>query len=587
MSFGAMAAWQAGALILSAGAVAAWIFYLKVRPPRVAVPSLLLWRRVLDAKRELTWWERVRRAVSLALTVAVAVLLAIAVTRPGPAVAGGGVRGRTVIVLDSSWSMLAETAGGESRWDRAIDIARRLAASAGGDDVALATTAEGLVEGPTDDLALIETALGALGPSGGGETAWPRIGGASAVHFITDGAVARALDSDVEIHSVYEPAPNVAITAFDIRRAAMPSGDHEAYVELDNYADMAQAVRLIVTRGTDVVTEATLQMAPGEAVRQTLVLGPGDSRLRARVTAAQNALAVDDEAVAWFPGADPVRVTVVSADPGALGLLFERHPGVVAEYVAPGRYAPDDADVVVFDRWLPSDPPGKPMLALTPPPSPWLGTRAGEERDVKWVSAGDHPVLAGVDPQTVDIRRAFRYEGPDLEPVASSAAGTPLVMVADTPGRRAVILAVALSDSNLAFSPAFPVLIGDAIEWLARPAVAFSGRPGLVELPASANRLTAPNGRAVPPVEAGDRLVARLTEPGLYLADVGGARAVVAVNAGSPDISNLTRTSLGDDDVAAGAGPVGAGIIWWTYAVIAAFVLIALEWWTWQRRVTV
>jgi len=582
-----MAAWQAGALILSAGAVAAWIFYLKVRPPRVAVPSLLLWRRVLDAKRELTWWERVRRAVSLALTVAVAVLLAIAVTRPGPAVAGGGVRGRTVIVLDSSWSMLAETAGGESRWDRAIDIARRLAASAGGDDVALATTAEGLVEGPTDDLALIETALGALGPSGGGETAWPRIGGASAVHFITDGAVARALDSDVEIHSVYEPAPNVAITAFDIRRAAMPSGDHEAYVELDNYADMAQAVRLIVTRGTDVVTEATLQMAPGEAVRQTLVLGPGDSRLRARVTAAQNALAVDDEAVAWFPGADPVRVTVVSADPGALGLLFERHPGVVAEYVAPGRYAPDDADVVVFDRWLPSDPPGKPMLALTPPPSPWLGTRAGEERDVKWVSAGDHPVLAGVDPQTVDIRRAFRYEGPDLEPVASSAAGTPLVMVADTPGRRAVILAVALSDSNLAFSPAFPVLIGDAIEWLARPAVAFSGRPGLVELPASANRLTAPNGRAVPLVEAGDRLVARLTEPGLYLADVGGARAVVAVNAGSPDISNLTRTSLGDDDVAAGAGPVGAGIIWWTYAVIAAFVLIALEWWTWQRRVTV
>ena len=30
------------------------------------VPSLLLWRRVLDEARELTLWERIRRAVSLA-----------------------------------------------------------------------------------------------------------------------------------------------------------------------------------------------------------------------------------------------------------------------------------------------------------------------------------------------------------------------------------------------------------------------------------------------------------------------------------------------------------------------------------------
>jgi hypothetical protein len=82
MSFGAMAAWQAWALVVGAGAAAAWLFYLKVRPPRVAVPSLLLWRRVLDQKRDITWWERVRKAVSLALTVLVAAMLALAVTRP-------------------------------------------------------------------------------------------------------------------------------------------------------------------------------------------------------------------------------------------------------------------------------------------------------------------------------------------------------------------------------------------------------------------------------------------------------------------------------------------------------------------------
>jgi hypothetical protein len=26
---------------------------------------------------------------------------------------------------------------------------------------------------------------------------------------------------------------------------------------------------------------------------------------------------------------------------------------------------------------------------------------------------------------------------------------------------------------------------------------------------------------------------------------------------------------------------------WWTFAVIGAFLLASIEWWTWQRRVTV
>jgi hypothetical protein len=586
MSFGAMAAWQAWLLLIAAAAAAVWLFRLKVRPPRVAVPSLLLWRRVFDQPREITWWERIRRAVSLAATAFIALALALAVTRPGPA-AAGGTRGRVLIVLDSSWSMLAETAGGATRWDRAVEIARRLAASAGGDEIALATTAEGLVEGPTSDLALIETAIGTLRPSGGEEAAWPRIGGSAAVHFVTDGAIARPLDPGVAVHSVYEPAANVAITAFEARPAAMPSGSHEAYLEVANFADVPQQVRVVVTRGTDVLTDTPVDMAPGEAVRQTFTLGRGAARLRARVSAPRDALAIDDEAVAWFDGAEPVSVTVVSAEPGALGLLLERHAGVDARYVAPGRYGPDESDVLIFDGWLPADPPGKPLLVLSPPTSPWLGERLSEERDPLWSRGGWHPVLAGVDPRTLQITRAIGYRGPSLATEAASARGTPLALVADTPELRAVVLTVTLADSNLAFSPAFPVLIGDAIAWLARPAVETTGRPGLIAVPASATRVTAPDGAEVPLVDAGDRRVARLPGPGLYLVESGGARSVVAANVGGGDVSNLGRTSLEAGVVAAGAGAVGSGRTWWVYAVVAAFVLAAVEWWTWQRRITV
>lgn len=587
MSFGAMAGWQAVLLVAAAGALAAWLFYRKVRPPRIAVPSLLLWRRVLDQTRELTWWERVRKAVSLAATIVIAVALALAVTRPGPAVAGGS-RGRVLIVLDSSWSMLAETTGGDTRWARATGLARRLAAAAGGEDVALATTADGLVEGPTSDLALIETAIDELRPAGGEDAAWPQIGGAAEVHFLTDGALARPLDPGVVVHSVYEPASNVAITAFGVRRAPMPDRRGEAYLEVANYADRPQQVRVVVTRGTEVLTDTPVDMAPGEAIRQTLAIGAGEPRLRARVSAPDNALAVDDDAVAWVDGAAPLVVTVVSADPGALGLLLQRHPGVTPRFIAPGKYDAGDADVLVFDQWVPDTPPGKPALLLMPPSTAWLGTRGPEERDVVWSGAGaSHPVLAGVDPHTLDITRAVAFEGPMLTPIARSAAGTPLVSIADVSDRRLVVLGIGLADSNLTFSPAFPVFIGNALEWLARPGLDVLGWPGPIELPGSTTRVTGPSGVPVPLLDAGERKVARLREPGLYLVEAGGARSVIGVNVGGPDVSNLSRTNLADSVVQAGSGDVGAGHIWWLYAVALAFVLIAVEWWTWQRRITV
>src|SRR5438132_5190103 len=54
MTFGALAAWQAWHVIAAAAGAAAWLFLLKLRPPRIPVPSLLLWQRVLDESRETT-----------------------------------------------------------------------------------------------------------------------------------------------------------------------------------------------------------------------------------------------------------------------------------------------------------------------------------------------------------------------------------------------------------------------------------------------------------------------------------------------------------------------------------------------------
>jgi len=581
-----MAAWQALLLVAAAAAAATWLFRLKVRPPRVPVASLLLWQRVLDQARELTWWERFRRAVSLAVTVLLAVALALAVARPGPRVAAIS-RGRMLLVLDSSWSMLAEVPGGGTRWDRAVAQARALAVAAAGDPVAVATTADGLVEGPTTDSALIETALGRLAPSGGEGTAWPRVGDTDRVHFFTDGALARALDPSVIVHSVHAPAANVAITAFRIRPPAAAGTPAEAYLEVANYGESDQDVRLVITRGTTVVFDETVSMADGEVIRQVVPLDvAGDPRLRARVSAADDALAIDDEAVAWCAGADPLQVVVVSADPGALGLLLARVPGFDVTFVSPGEFEPTVGDVVIFDRWLPAEPPSAPALVLAPPAIGWLPGARTVERDPRWARSRVHPVLNGVDPLTLDISVA-RGIGEGLDVLAWSDTDTPLVGVIETSDRRLVALGFALDESNLGLSPAFPVLMVNAIEWLARPALSPDRTPGPMLLPSSVTRVVSPDGAPLRVVRAGDRGLVTFPAPGLYLVESGPARSVVSVNVGGADVSNLMHTSL-EAATAGGAGTgAGFGRPWWIYAVILAFLLAAAEWVTWLRRVTV
>jgi hypothetical protein len=608
MTFGAMAAWQAWLLLAGAAALAVGLFLIKLRPPRLPVPSLLLWRRVLDESRELTLWERIRRAVSLVVTVLIALALALAVTRPRPVEGAADVAsGRLLIVLDSSWSMQARTRSGETRWDRAVAEARRLVAAASGGQIALATTAEGLVEGPTTDGALIESGLDRLAPAGSdGTAAWPRLAEASAVHFITDGATARPLEPGVVVHSVFEPASNVAVTAFELRPSLAGGHAGDAYLEIANFSPSAQKVRVTLLRGNAGIFDRQLDVAASEALRQVVPLPRGGGAVvRARVDAPDNALAADDEAVMWVDRARPLSVTVVGEDTSWLRAALERDPDVRATFVAPAEFSAQTAgrnrepgDVLVFDGWAPEEPPARPSVLFAPPPGtrwltgvspdsvPGVPAPPSEERRPRWDTPGVHRVVEGVDPFTLVIDHAYAYSSPALVPIARSTRGTPLVSINEGTRARYVVVSFSASGSNLASAPGFPVLIGNALEWLARPAGGTTHRPGLVALDSGTLRLTGPRGDAVALTRVGDRVLGLLRTPGLYVAEGGGARSTLAVNVGDWGLSNLQRTSM----AASRARPVSAGASarpWWLYCAAMAFALALAEWWTWQRRITV
>jgi hypothetical protein len=81
--------------------------------------------------------------------------------------------------------------------------------------------------------------------------------------------------------------------------------------------------------------------------------------------------------------------------------------------------------------------------------------------------------------------------------------------------------------------------------------------------------------------------MATLGRVGFYDAAFGGATSVVAVNAGDPDTSDLRRTRLAAPAHADAAQAPSRGRPWWLFAAAAAIALLSIEWWTWQRRITV
>jgi hypothetical protein len=587
----AFAAWQAWLLLLAVAGAAAALFLVKVRPPRVRVPSLLFWTKVLDARREQTLWERIRRAVSLAVTVLIAAALAVAFLRPArrAATSSGVPATRTLVAIDSSWSMLARTRSGETRWERALAEARRLAATAGpGAEVAIATTGDGLIEAPSADLAVLDAAIDRLTPSGAG-AGWPRVPGA-VVHLITDGSTPRPIPPGVVVHSVYEAADNAGITAFDVRPPLDGTSDDEAFLELSNFAP-AQPIHVSLTRGTATILDRRIDMGANQTLHQVIKLPRGGAAdVHARIEASRDALALDDEAFAWMGDARPLSVVVVGAQAGWLAPWFRANPEVAGTFATPDSYKPGREDAVIFDRYAPATAPAKPALYIAPPDAPALGLTATQiEVKPKWGTSDPHTLLDGVDPLTFSIERARVEKSAQLHPIARSASGTPLVSVGTADDRpRLVVLSFGPQDSNLAEAPAFPVLMGNAIEWLAKASAGGARRTGRSSFNASIVRVKTPNGTDVPLLNLHGEPAALLTAPGVYSAEAsGGAAAKFAVNVVDPDVSNLSRSALANGNTAIAVASGVAARPWWMYFVALAFLAALTEWWTWLRRITV
>ncbi|MDQ3070582.1 MAG: BatA and WFA domain-containing protein [Acidobacteriota bacterium] len=589
MIFGALGGWVVAGIAAAVAAAVTAIFFMKVRHPRVLVPSLLLWRRVLDEDRAVSFWERIRKAVSFAIALLVPLLIVFALGRPERH-AGGMAGGPLTIVIDSSLSMLAERTDGRTRWDAATG--RAIALSGGDADVTVLTTADGIVAGPTSDREALRVALRNVKPSQPGP--FPQALEQSQVVFLTDGVTSYDVPQGVRVESVFSSASNYAITAFDVRRDWRADGRYEAYVELANYSADAKQLTLAIDVGGSRLFERAIEMNADEVVRHSLPFNAGEGGvLRAAIVKAGDAVPQDDEAFAWVASARPSVVTLVTRRNPPLETLLSYDGSVQVERIEPeqwgtgsgGRDASARRGILVFDRWAPQTPPSQPALFIAPPPVPWLSPSGTPERAAVWARADEtHAAVRGVDGRTLRFDEVTGYDLKDWTPLAFTARGNPLVAVRETNGVGAALLTFDLTRGTIANDPAFPVLIGDVLEWFARSAPVRVEQPGTIRLPGDVSAIRRVDGGNVAMRRVADVTVADLREPGVYLAERPAGQLAIAVNAGSRLSSNVRQSSRAQD-AAAGAPAASAGL--WIWLVGIALVLFAAEFYTWHRRITV
>lgn len=646
MSFGALGTETLLALYGALAFGMVLLYVLRLRRRRVEVPFAPLWARVVEERQSTALFRRLKRLFSLLVQLALLALLVLALG--DPKLDGGGFLSgcgfappdpppprHTLLLLDSSASM-ASFERGRSRIERAAEEAHRVVDSLGPNPahrvmVAAADTrvrpltlwttdrkeVHEAIEGylragprdtPTDMAAALDVARQVLRGREGAETV-----------LVTDRGFAPLEAPDVRVLGAGEGGVNVGLEAFNVRPYLDDSLTYALFYAVRNTADRPVRATLFVYANESgrapedfvqperIVAAYPLEL-PAKGVLRKVVgdLRFAGSRLAARVVldASEPAADVfprDDLAFALVPERKRLRVQLVTEGNLFLQASLLVRENVDFEVVAPAAYAsPDGFDLTIVDgAAVDLSRPGRYLLVDPAPGGPFEVRGTVESPEVARVDA-KHALsrgLAWVDPAIARASAITTERGDEV--VVAAADGTPLVLTRrdETGGRTFAVLAFDLRESLLPLNYAFPLLVVNALNW-------FQPQPdGLVPTHRAGVELSLP--ADLPPgpltVTGPGRAEARLVDGRVHLtADRIGIYEIASPGAEEPLRVALNLLDPAESDVA----PRGDYAAWtppppwtppappwpgtpWRALLVVALGIVALEWLTFHRRLTV
>ncbi len=605
--------------VLLTAAIVVVLYWVRPEPQPVVVPSNLIWRRVLDERRRREDFWRWLISLVIALLAALAVILAVSEPIPDSAARDG----RVVVVMDTSPSMAAALPGGSTRWERGSEQARRI--FAGGSE--------------TSEFLLLDTAgdrggrsfigrrealeaLEDLGPVHGREHGFPDVadlldpasgtGPGADVIFVGDGVYVREAPDGVERLSVFEPASNAGITAFDVRPLPSDPGRFEAFIEVVRHpaeADGEGVVVLQIDGAGGASARRTLQVDAGTPLGETVpltgfVAGP----VRAVIgIGGEDALSADDVAHAYIPARNRLRVLLVGGPNPFWEAALRLDPRVSLSMAPPGSEALADLDSASVDLVVVE---GAPPDAMLPVPvlfagsgtagwlPPRLGSDAaslgGEESTTVMLPVvrgqAEHPLLRDLNFEDALARDVEAFDAASFADQRSwelllGDARLGLLAARESP-LRGLAFAFPIARSNLPLQADFPLLLSRALSWLTDVEVRRVGL-GQARVALAAGAIFDAEGREVPSRRLGSEISFDASDPSLYYAAGGGREVVVAASLLDRRASSLNQSAWAGDAPATLAPAASAVSAIWPILALFALLLIVAEWIAFHRHATV
>jgi len=573
------------ALLTAVALVIVLLHLLRPPPRRVVVPSLLLWVRVSRNRKH----PDARRLVLLLLALGAGLSLALALTRPEIPAIGASAQ-RLTLILDNSPSMAARTHDGRSRWQHAVEQARALLEKSGAaSEVMLLDTIgrlrmSGFVDRDAASAALAQVPL----PSWGNARIppVPLVAGVQ-VHLFTDGVAQVDAPQRTIVHSVFEPADNVAVTAFEARPLAHDPTRYEALVQVLNASPGDHRVRLLITGDDHFSITQDLDLRAGETVNATFDVSDFEGGvLGAAVVLAQDAYASDDLAYTVVPPHRPKRVLLVTPGNPRLEDALRSLPGVRLVVVTPDRYPRAGAhDAAVLDRFAPAEPPGAGALLLRPPARKWLAgqsTVLTRPRITSWNEG--HAVTGGIAWRKLRLARASLSDAINITSdalVLASGSASGAVVTAGHSQARWIQVGFALQDSNFPLQPDFPVFLGNALSWVSAPIPVLTRGLGSVEVALSGAQVRDGSGISVAASVTAQGVVFEASRADVYTVSAPNGEILVVANLADPRYAQINRTRLSGGDATAVRRDASARS-WnaelWVLLLLLAGAFLLFEW---------
>lgn len=426
------------------------------------------------------------------------------------------------------------------------------------------------------------------------------------------------------LYGIGKHAENVGIVALSARRQPEHPLHFAAYIEVQNFSK-EPAFGFLELYVNDLIVESVqMQIGAGKRLRKTFpkLLAQGQ-KLEARlvIKEGKDNLKSDNRAYAVLPKTEPPSVLMVSDENLYLHAALLSDPQISYRNIPCSAYPPAKGkfDIVIFNRCAPKAMPSQGRFLFFDPPAEGTPFEVIREdgktlkQPLVTEQRQSHPVMQFITMGDLNIAEAVRLRKKPGDIVLVAAFTDPLVMARKEKDRISMVVGFSLKRTDWPLRVAFPLFVRNAIQWMMRggrpepPTTRVTGELWQIDLPMTLNkiRIEMPKEAKQPsvelPVRDGQVLFSgkfagfyRLSAPG-YEQWLGANLADMQESTIQPrrlrvalqkKMDKKQREILRTDFHIAGFRiPIPRPI--WLFLLLFALALLSIEWWTYNRRLTV